>query len=297
MLQKRRKFFFLRSQLKMRSLESWVIFNMTSINLIDTAKKFILGSLKRSLTLFPVRVQKELFFFLQKELRMRLSDKLVSDDDKVRTGIFAELNIDRRAISDKNFQLTHVIGNYEYVVQSLLTKFLPGTTRFIDIGCGCGFYTVGVARLAGIPAIGFDIDPVQISIAEGLGYANGVSSLVEHRLTETDNDYRDFFGLGDLVLIDIEGGEIALIERVPRNTLSGVVLIIECHDIGSRSSYQVAEYLKEEMAGTHNGRIMPEMLGVVDAIPLVDRNDQVFFAREQRRNYQYWLVLEPFARK
>src|SRR5262245_52325438 len=129
-----------------------------------------------------------LFFALQKQLRLSLSSRLFWEMPSVRCGLFKGMLIIEDVIAHQNFNLAHVLGTFEPCVQGLL----PGISfqRFVAIGCGCGFYSVGMPYRFRCLSVGFDIDAEQVRLAETLAKSNGLDALCEHICVDATFDYR-----------------------------------------------------------------------------------------------------------
>jgi ribosomal protein L11 methyltransferase len=70
----------------------------------------------------------------------------------------------------------------------------------LDLGAGSAVLAIGLAKLARIPVLATDIDPVAVRVAEGNVRLNGVRSLVETR-TATGFQHPIFFRRGPFGLI------------------------------------------------------------------------------------------------
>jgi hypothetical protein len=188
-----------------------------------------------------------------------------------------------------------VLGTFEPCVQDLLSK--RSFQRFVAIGCGCGFYSVGMAHRFRRPSVGYDIDGEQVRLAESLAKLNGLDALCEHICVDANFDYRDVLRDQDLVLIDIDGGEIDLFEGWSREGLPAASLLVECHRIGSQSAHDVAKFIASRCRETHSALLLdesrPSSLAEVERANCIGRNEAIFLAREQRKHFQWWLFLQP----
>ena len=242
-----------------------------------------------------VQRKASLFFALQKQLRLNSSLRLFREAPTVRCGLFSGMLIPQESIMHQNFSLAHVLGTFEPCVQHTLAK--ATCQRFVAIGCGCGFYSVGMAYRFHIPAIGYDIDTKQLALANSLSDLNGLSHLCKHVEVAPTFDFGEVIRQGDLVLIDIDGGEIDLFERLLKSKLPSASFLVECHRIGSRNAREVAELIASRCAHSHSAFFLdesePPNLTDVEQANCVQRNEAIFFAREQRKNFQWWLFLQP----
>jgi SAM-dependent methyltransferase len=235
------------------------------------------------------------FFFLQKEIRSQLTVQL-KGQRAIKSGLFRGTRYDNDMIHPNNFNLVHMLGIYETNIQSVLREHVGLFNRFIEIGCGMGFYTVGIARNLGVRAVGFDIDRAQVEIARHFAEINGVTSLVQHVTVTPKMNFGDQLKAGDFCLVDIDGAEIDLFERLDPVHFKQTAFLIECHAVGESSAHETQVMMAIKFGSSHVIKTFSEAheveYGELDQHGLT-RNEIVFFAREQRRNLQCYILALP----
>jgi len=236
-----------------------------------------------------------LFFDLQKQIRVDFGRSLLASNPRVRAGLFAGLVLQPDFLDHDQTHLGHLLGTAEASVQRLLIQAMHRCSRFVEIGCAVGYYTVGVARRFDIPTAGYDIDAKAIQAAHALARLNGLEGTCQHRQVAPDFDYSTALGEGDLVLVDIEGGEIELFKHLP--PLSQTMFIVECHQIAAESPRLVAARIAAMRESSHDSSLYYEAHGEgmaeVEMLGELDRNTAVFTGRAQRKCFPCWLLLVP----
>lgn len=236
-----------------------------------------------------------LFYDLQKQIRGDRGRPLLAADPRIRAGLFAGLILQPDFFDREQTQLGHLLGTAEASVQHLLAQALDGCSRFVEIGCAVGYYTVGVAHRFGLPTVGYDINPEAIKAARELARRNGLEDVAQHHRVAPNLDYATVIGEGDLVLVDIDGGEIDLFAHLPPLPLT--TFIVECHPIAGKSPRLVAAHLAAMCENTHYSSVVSETHGEgvaeVEMLGEVDRNTVVFAGRAQRKCFPCWLLLTP----
>ncbi len=239
-----------------------------------------------------------LFFDLQKQIWVDFGRSLLASNPSVRAGLFAGLVLQPDFFEHDQTHLGHLLGTAEASVQRLLAQALRRCSRFVEIGCAVGYYTVGVARSFNVPTVGYDIDAKAIEAARTLARLNGLEGICQHRQVTPDFDYSTALGEGDLILVDIEGGEIDLFTRLP--PLSQTTFIVECHPIAAESPRLVADRIAAMRERTHDSSLYFEGHGdgmaEVEMFGELDRNTVVFAGRTQRKCFPCWLLLVPHGK-
>ena len=126
---------------------------------------------------------------------------------------------------------TYLCGTYELELHHFFTvKSLQQYEYFLNVGCACGYYAVGMARQCPETlTLAYDINSLIIEQARALATANQCNNI----------EFRGLFEIGDLcalapqrcfVLCDIEGGEKDLFTQVPSSELRHCDFLIETHD-------------------------------------------------------------------
>lgn len=169
----------------------------------------------------------------------------------VRSGPFAGMRY--VAQSCGSAYIPKLIGCYEEELHDLLEQkvFTRHYDTLVNIGCGEGYYAVGVAlRLANIRVFAFDIHPDARRLCRELATANAVEERIAIEEECTPGRLAQIIEQGGKVLIicDIEGGEKTLLDpqRVPG--LQSCDMIVELHDFNSRD---ISTAISQRFSPTH----------------------------------------------
>lgn len=122
-----------------------------------------------------------------------------------------------------------LLGCYEEELHDLV-RGLPaaGYQHVINIGCGEGYYAVGLKRL--MPSVhiwAHDIDPTLQQKCRDMAALNGVDIQVGG-IFDPDG-FAAFAGHRTLIWCDIEGAETALLDPVRTPALAGMDILVELH--------------------------------------------------------------------
>lgn len=122
-----------------------------------------------------------------------------------------------------------ILGSYEQELHPYIGA-LRRYRRFVNIGCGEGYYAVGARLLA--PAVevhAFDIDPQARRLCAAQAALNGVADGLHIGERCDAATLGRLAGPGTLVMIDIEGGEVELLSSFPVGRAAGSDFLVETH--------------------------------------------------------------------
>lgn len=190
------------------------------------------------------------------------------------------------------------LGTYEPQLHPFLRRMSDVTyEKFIDIGAAEGYYAVGVKRAdASIAVISFEADPLSRRAQRRLARLNDVSidarGVCNHQVLNSLLQ-----GPPALVLCDIEGGELDLIDPGRCPGLLWADVIVETHPVGGQTSLHTAQIIAARFRGTHEAVIIDDddmarraLLEEIEAGGL-DRAVLHEHADEDRWHDNKWLVL------
>lgn len=147
-----------------------------------------------------------------------------------------------------------LLGSYESELHPVLFELLGnGYTTVIDVGCGEGYYAVGLAlRLFGAEVYAFDTDLRSRQLCASMAKLNGVEGRV-HVGDRCDGETLRSIPLGTKALIvsDCEGYEGSLFTSEIAGVLARHDLIIEAHDF---IDIEISSKIREAFARTHHIR-------------------------------------------
>ena len=169
--------------------------------------------------------------------------------------------------------------------------------RFVDIGCGAGYFTNGIALKHEVEVLGIDIDPSMVAQAEKIRKYNELSS-ASHILVDHTVDYNDLIHEDDLVLVDTEGAEYKYLnpEISPNLTLANFIIEIDEDDEFDQLSGK-QEFIRR-FSKTHTHRTLRQVLNldydveVFKKFPWLSNFAYHISCFEYRRVPQDWLILE-----
>jgi SAM-dependent methyltransferase len=120
------------------------------------------------------------------------------------------------------------LGCYEQELHPLIESW-AGYDRVVNIGCGEGWYAVGLARrMPDAEVWGFDISPEARSACARAAAVNGVSIHIE--ATAGPRAMQRLAGPGTLVIADAEGAEIDVLDPAAAPGLASADILVETHD-------------------------------------------------------------------
>lgn len=120
------------------------------------------------------------------------------------------------------------LGSYEQELHSLIDSW-PGYDRIVDIGCGEGWYAVGLAlRMPDAEVWGFDISPEARAACARTAAVNGVSIHIEAAAEPAM--LQRLVGPNTLVIVDAEGAELDVLDPRATPGLVSADVLVETHD-------------------------------------------------------------------
>jgi tetratricopeptide (TPR) repeat protein len=225
--------------------------------------------------------------------------------NRVMSGIFAGMQL-----PDDGFywKLQMLIGVYEAELHPWLHEWITAYhnaarsyTRLINIGCGEGYYAVGLARLWSQTRVyAFDNDERAQALCRHTATLNGVLDQMEiagycdpAMLQTTIDPNRT------LLVIDCEGCEYALLDPALVPALAHCDLLIECHDHlpvpnGPAPTRSISDTLRLRFAATHRVEAIRSGARDPNTVPFMDNmNDLLRWLSvcEYRGGVQTWLRL------
>lgn len=144
----------------------------------------------------------------------------------------------------------------------------------VNVGCGEGYYAVGCAlRMRAARVFAYDIDPIQRRACRVLARLNEVEDRIAIGDACSVQDLARFRDKRTLVICDIEGGELELLdpERIP--ALRGYDLIVELHEVFAKGT--VEKFLRHfedshELTLVRNGNRRVELPALVSNLSSVE---------------------------
>lgn len=158
-----------------------------------------------------------------------------------------------------------LIGCYEAELHPVIRRIVVNKyQRILNVGAAEGYYAVGLARLLPDATVyAFDMDPQAAPLGRKLAAENGVAKRVIYLTKCLHETFERLATPGALILCDIEGGELELLDPARAPSLARTDLLVECHDfLPTPTSKTLAERFRptHEVVVIPNGGINPNAI-------------------------------------
>lgn len=153
--------------------------------------------------------------------------------------------------SAEGCHIAKLLGCYEQPLQSYVQAAIAADyDSIINIGCAEGYYAVGMARkLKTTKMYAYDTNEKAQLACKELADKNGVSDRVEVGAYFSHADFEQFEGQNALLLCDIEGAEVELLDPKLAHGLKSMDIIVEAHE-GDRPG--TVDLLENRFMETHS---------------------------------------------
>lgn len=201
--------------------------------------------------------------------------------------------------------LPKLLGTYELELHPVVDKLRGmGFGLVVDVGAAEGYYAVGAALLwPSARVVAFEAEATGRLLCGELAARNGARARVE---VLGFADLRSFGGVLDraggaptLVIMDVEGAEVALLDPAATPALARATILVECHD---DEGNPIAETLRARFGATHSVETYASRRRTLADFPLRDRpplgwSVPVMAAMaEHRPRRMEWLFMTPRGR-
>lgn len=187
-----------------------------------------------------------------------------------------------------------LLGSYEAELHDIVEgAVVDGYERVVDIGCGDGYYAVGLARrMPACTVEAYDPDPVARDLTRALAAANGVLDRVDIRHAAS------LAALGPptgrtFVKVDCEGCELELLRPDESALLRRSTILVELHEfLRSGLTHDVLT----RFAPTHAALVVDWQPRSVDDYPEVaslEAHTAELILSEHRPGRVRWALLTP----
>ncbi|MBI3663831.1 MAG: methyltransferase [Acidobacteria bacterium] len=166
----------------------------------------------------------------------------------VQSGPFRGMAYINRALG--SMILPKLVGSYESELHGAIEMAIAkGFERVVNIGCGEGYYAVGLARrLPRARVWAFDTDGAARSACRKLAEQNGVAERVQIQGACGPEELRKLTVEPALVVCDCEGYELALLVPTNFSQPRACEIIVELHDA---MDAKISETILARFAATH----------------------------------------------
>jgi len=219
---------------------------------------------------------------------------------RIVAGPFQGMRMELSGLSSRHL-LCYLLGSAEIELRDVIGRIVDrGYRTILNIGAADGYYAVGLAaRSPGSHVEAFEALPAFHPIVERSAQANGVEGRVALRGACDAKALRHHLQMAaspSLVLMDIEGGEVELLDPGTVPQLRDVDILVETHDAFVP---HVTETLIDRFQATHHierHTARPRLLGdfPVDFLPTFKQwfpRLAVELMDERRTGLQQWLFL------
>jgi hypothetical protein len=224
---------------------------------------------------------------------------------KVRYGLFAGSTISDAGTWSKSDRLLKVLGLYEQHVQNLLAKYAP-FERGLFIGSSDGYFPIG-CLVAGIvrKAYCWDIDPMSHDALTAAAKENNVADKIELHFAATEELVKESvhcskLNSNDLVIMDIEGSEFAILTDQFLASVGNALMIVELHPNCIVDGVTKIEAVLAR-AGKYGGvRVLTDEIRDVSGIrelSMLTDDERYLLCSEGRGSQMQWLVFNERASK
>lgn len=197
-----------------------------------------------------------------------------------------------------------LFGTYEMELHPVLGGLAAlKLDRVVDVGAAEGYYAIGLARLLRRPVVAYEMDPVGRDLLARMAELNGVSSLLSIRGECVAGDLEAVLsekaGDRNLVVCDVEGAELLLMDPVATPALRKSWLLVEAHDLYVAG---ITQTLRGRFKDTHRiveistrPRVIgdfPKSAGLANWLPAFVK---LRYMDERRPEPMIWLWMTPVA--
>jgi hypothetical protein len=207
----------------------------------------------------------------------------------VQGGPFAGMHFADR--STEGCYAARLLGCYEHELHGEIERLVArGFSTVLNIGCAEGYYAIGLARrMSSAQVFAHDTDLEAQAICRQLAQANGVAERIVIGGLFRGEDFSRFDATDTLLVMDIEGDEVKLLDPAAYPALRGMTVLVECHDGASAEIVQ-------RFSGTHRIKQIENRLGapeLPECLQGLGHLDQLLAVWEWRSTPTPWLVMEP----
>ncbi len=159
-----------------------------------------------------------------------------------------------------------MLGTYERELHPWLDEIIATPYRMIHvIGCAEGYYAVGLARaMPASTVLAYDLDPRVPSVLAGIAARNGVVDRVRFSGEFTAASLAVPATGAELIVCDVEGEELSLLDPTATPRLLDCDLLVEIHDGQTETDEHI---IASRFATTHAIRRVVAKLRTCDDLP------------------------------
>lgn len=237
---------------------------MTQAEMTGTLKQIM----KRAMPGFYRRLQQARQHYALYRLAQRLrpvEEAVVSANGlEVQSGPFRGMKYINRAMGSA--LLPKLLGSYEAELHGAIEKaILKQFARVVNIGCGEGYYAVGLARRVPHARVwAFDTDGAARAACRKLAELNGVADRVHIEGACGPEELRKLTAEPTLVVCDCEGYEMELLAAANFSQPHACEIIVELHDSMDAT---ISQTILGRFSATHEAKVFEQTARDLRAYP------------------------------
>lgn len=188
-----------------------------------------------------------------------------------------------------------LIGCYEHELHPTFERVIAHPyKRILNIGCAFGYYAIGLAlRMPQVTVHAFDISANAQQQCRDMATLNGVQDRVHVSGEFRGEDFAPYADGETLVLMDIEGAEMALLDPALYPALRKMDVIVELHDVYNPA---ISQTILSRFAATHTTELVLNKPILFDFEPLTgpvytDPFDSIIITWDNRDGPTPWAVM------
>jgi hypothetical protein len=223
-----------------------------------------------------------------------------ASSNTVLSGPFAGTKLCLSPLSGRHL-LSYLLGTQEMELHGAVEQIVSRDyATIINIGAADGYYALGLARR--VPracVLAFEADSSHHQRLKASARANGVFERIFVRGFCSERDLRAALATVAkpvLVVCDIEGGEIGLLDPGLIRALRGIDLLVETHDhyVDKCTKVLISRFASTHAVQQFSGRPRAASDFPTTALPLLGRmfpETAIELMNERRKEPQQWLLL------
>jgi hypothetical protein len=223
------------------------------------------------------------------------AERLVGGSDPiVETGPFTGMCYPGGRLADIDAAVAKLLGEYEREIAWVFERAIARkTATFIDVGCADGYYAVGMAHASpATTTYAYDLSSSARALCAETAAASGVAPRVKIGKRFTLGSLAPDQAQGAIVLCDIEGGEVELLDSVAAAAFAGSVVVVEVHEDARPGA---GDRLRESFAATHDPVVVTQQprSEIPDRLRAWPSDERARALGEFRGRELHWIVFEP----
>jgi hypothetical protein len=223
---------------------------------------------------------------------------LAGGDPVVQAGPFAGLAYPPDRLADIGAPIRKLLGVYEQEIAWVFERSIArSVSTFVDVGCADGYYAVGMAYASpATTTFAYDISSSARELCAETAIASAVTGRVRIGKRFSIDALPSLPARGALLLCDIEGGEVELLDERMAAALAMTIAVVEVHE---DSHPGASDQLRQAFARTHDAVTVPQQPPSRPPAQLArwPAPEQSRALSEYRDPRLHWIVFEPKARE